>query len=1270
MRIKKTLLCIFIIFNVLSSNIIAQQKALTESIKWQNNISKSLDSNYSERLNFKDAVYNDLNSLLPFYFKRIKLSNITNDVDVNITNTSFSNFKSDELKNIKIKKNFQSNIKINYKIKYDRKIPYLYVNFIPIVRNKSNGKLQKLQNFTISITEKSSAKKSTKLKSHKQNSILNSGNWFKIKIDKTGVYKLTYNDLINIGISKPENVRIYGNGGSMLPIKNSAFRYDDLVENPIFMEKGSDGIFNQDDYIIFYAQNSVEWKYNEQEQLFYHSVNMYTDYSYYFLTSDLASGKKITTENIPSANITNNIFTYDDYAFFEKNDTNLIRSGREWFGEAFRNQTSYNFSFQFPNRDVSVPIKIKTHVASHSSNSYPDSYFKLTSDNADIQTIYVPGFNTGSSYSAAKDKTASSFFSNSNKNLNINIKYFGTSSSSEGWLNYIFLNVRQNLSMTKNQINFRDIISVGSGNISQFTLSNATQNIKIWDVSNISDIKQISTQYSNNKLTFKLATDTLREFIAFTGDEFFTPIIQGDDLGKIENQNLHALNFYDLIIVTHPDFKSYADELADFHINSDNLKVLSVTSSQVYNEFSSGKPDVAAIRDFMKMFYDRATTEEQLPKYLLLFGDGSYDNKTQSNKNSNYILTYQSKNSLDGDSSFSTDDFYAMLDDDEGGYVGAVDIGVGRLPVRTEDEAQSVTNKIKNYYNKETIGDWRNSICFIGDDEDNNDYMRNANELSKKILTNHPTYNIDKIFLDAYPQISTPSGQRYPDVTNAINNKMKKGALLINYIGHGNPTKFSHEEVITINDVTSWTNYNQLPLFMTASCEVSRFDDYARTSIGELILLNPNGGGIALLSTTRLVSSGANNALNKNFINFVFNKDLRLGDIVRLTKVNTGSDATTNKRNFTLLGDPALKLNIPRNNVVTTKINNTPITENIDTLNALSKITIQGFVQDEAGNKLTDFNGLISPTIYDKPVSKTTLSNDGLTPFTYNLQKNIIYKGNASVNNGDFTFSFIVPKDISYNYGNGKISYYADNSNIDATGFFNNIIIGGSADTAFMDSIGPKMNIYMNDSNFVFNGLTDENPKLLVIVTDSTGINTVGNGIGHDITAVLDDNENQAMILNDYYQADVNSYQRGKIEYPFSNLDEGHHKIKLKVWDIYNNSSENYIEFNVAKSENLILEHVYNYPNPFTTSTSFLIEHNQAGADLDIIIQIFTITGKIVKTIETQSLSDGYRINPIPWNGLDEYNDKIARGVYIYTVRVRSNNGKQASKFGKLVILR
>ena len=1270
MAIKKIIFYLLIIFNLINSNIKAQQNSLTESIKWKSNISNNIDKDFSELLNFEDAVYNDLSSLLPSYFKRIKLNNSTNNIDINISNPSFINFKNEDIENIKPPENVQNTIKINYKIKYERKIPYLYVNFIPIVRNKSNGRLEKLTSFTLNITEKHGLKKIKKLKAHKQNSVLTSANWFKIKVDKTGVFKLTYNDLVEIGISEPKNVRVYGNGGNMLPIKNNSFRYDDLIENPIFMEKGSDGIFNQDDYILFYAKGPVDWRYNEQEQIFEQSLNMYSDYAYYFITSDLGSGKKIYTENVPSGSITNNVNSYDDYAFCEKNDTNLARSGRVWFGETFINNTSYTFPFSFPNRIISEPAKIKTHVASYSSNLYPNSYFKLSSNNTDIQTISVPAFNTGASYPpVATDKTATSFFSNSNQNFNINIKYFGSTSSSKGWLDYIIVNVRQNLSMIENEMNFRDINSVGAGNISQFTLLNASQNIKIWDVSNISDIKEIPTQFSGNKLVFKVTSDTLREFVAFYGDDFPKPITQAEDVGKIENQNLHALNFYDLIIVSHPDFKSYADEIADFHKNNDNLNVISVTTTQVYNEFSSGKPDVSAIRDFVKMFYDRASNEEQMPKYLLLFGDGSYDNKSQNDRNSNFILTYQSEESLTS-SSFVTDDFYAMLDDDEGGSIGAVDIGVGRLPVSSDDEAQAVTNKIISYYNKENIGDWRNSVCFIGDDEDSNNYMYQSNELSKTISANHPTFNIDKIFLDAYPQISTPSGQRYPDVTTAINNKIKKGALLVDYIGHGNPTKFTHEEVIKVNDVTSWTNFSHLPLFMTATCEVSRFDDYARTSIGELILLNPNGGGIGLLTTTRIVGSGQNYQLNKNFINHVFNKDLRLGDIVRLTKVNTGSETSSNKRNFTLLGDPALKLNIPKHKVVTTKINNKDIAENVDTLNALSKVTVQGYIQDDAGNKLTDFNGIINPTIYDKPVSKTTLSNDGLTPFTYNIQKNIIYKGNASVTKGDFTFSFIVPKDISYNYGNGKISYYADNSNIDATGSFSNIIIGGSTDSAFVDNNGPKIDMYMNDSNFVFNGLTDENPKLFVIVSDSTGVNTVGNGIGHDITAVLDDNQNQPIILNDYYQSDVNSYQRGKIEYPFSNLDEGHHKIKLKIWDINNNSSENYIEFNVSKSENLVLEHVYNYPNPFTTSTSFLIEHNQAGAELNILIQIFTITGKLVKTFETQSMSDGYRISPIHWDGLDEYGDKIGRGIYIYTVRVRSDNGKQASKFGKLVILR
>ncbi len=570
------------------------------------------------------------------------------------------------------------------------------------------------------------------------------------------------------------------------------------------------------------------------------------------------------------------------------------------------------------------------------------------------------------------------------------------------------------------------------------------------------------------------------------------------------------------------------------------------------------------------------------------------------------------------------------------------------------------------------MGDWRNTLCFIGDDEDFNTHMTQADALAKSVEQKRPGFIIAKIYLDAYQQVITSSGQRYPDVNEAINQRINKGALIINYTGHGGENGLAHERILEINDIMSWDNKDKYPLFITATCEFSRFDDWEHTSAGEYVLLNPEGGGVALLSTTRLVYSGPNHALNEQFYNFAFEKNddqqyLRLGDIIRLTKNNSG--AGINRRSFALLGDPAVILNYPKYKISATAINGIPVTEDSDTLKALEKVTVSGIIEDDGGNVFTSYTGTLYPTVFDKVSVITTLANDGGIPFTFSIRNRVLYKGKASITNGVFNFDFIVPKDISYNYGPGKISFYGNDISTDANGSFDGVIIGGSSDSISGDNDGPVMRIFMNDDKFVFGGTTDENPRILVYISDSSGINTVGTGIGHDLTAILDDKTVNPIVLNDYYEADKDSYQSGKITYQLKKLEVGAHKLTVKVWDVHNNSSEDFTEFIVAPSEDIIIKNLLNYPNPFTTSTSFYFEHNQPSAELDVLIQVFTVSGKLVKTIESQVTATGYRCGPFVWDGLDDFGSRIGRGVYIYRLKVRTNSGKTIEKFEKLVIL-
>jgi hypothetical protein len=1112
-------------------------------------------------------------------------------------------------------------------------------------------------------------------KNYAAHSVLSSGKWFMIKISQDGIYKLTYDDLVEIGISNPAEVRIYGNGGGMLSINNSDPVIDDLRENAVWFEYGDDATFNKGDYILFYGKGPDPLRYDPLTHWFDYEINLYSTYSCYFLTSDLGSGKMVKEESLFAESPSGTITEFDAVLHHEIDDTNFIASGSEWYGDFFDIVTSREFKFEIPTLDLSEPVRIELTLLARATDT---TSFSVSADNNFLGQMKIPGTNLSLYTAPFANSIRDTFrFYPSSGLININIRYNKNSPSAQGWLDYISLNARSSLRITPGlwygQLIFCDSRSVSIPDLAEYRIADVLPGTIVWDITDPVNARKLKTEFDGTTLKFKARTDSLREFIAFDqAKPFPKPVFYNPDQGTVPNQDIHGSAQPDYIIVSHPDFMAEAKRLAAYRYDHDGLDTLVVSNRQIYNEFSSGAPDVSAIRNMVRMFYDRAATDDEIPRYLLLFGDGSYNNKSQFNGNTNYILTYQSPNSLSPTSSFVTDDFFGLLDESEGGSTGLLDIGVGRFPVKSIEEAREVTEKTISYSGPASMGDWRNTLCFIGDDEDFNIHMTQADALAKNVEEKRPGFIISKIYLDAYQQINTSSGQRYPDVNTSINQRINRGALIINYTGHGGEMGLAHERILEIDDILKWENKNKYPLFITATCEFSRFDDWKQTSAGEYVLLNPDGGGAALLSTTRLVYSGPNHALNEQFYNFVFEKDenqnyLRLGDIIMLTKNKSG--AGINRRSFALLGDPAIILNYPKYKISATSINGFPVSANSDTLKALGKVKVSGIIEDDEGNVFTSYNGTLYPTVFDKVSIITTLANDGENPFTFSIRNRILYKGKSTISNGTFSFDFIVPKDISYNYGPGKICFYGMDNLTDANGYYDEVIIGGSSDSISSDTEGPTMKIYLNDDKFVFGGTTDKNPKLLVYVSDSSGINTVGTGIGHDLTAILDEAAVSPIVLNDYYEADKDSYQSGKILYQLKDLEEGSHKLKVKVWDVHNNSAEDYTEFLVATSEDLIIKHLLNYPNPFTTSTSFYFEHNQPSAELNILIQVFTVSGKLVKTIESHVTATGYRCGPFEWDGLDDFGDRIGRGVYIYRLKVRTDSGQNVEKFEKLVIL-
>lgn len=1233
-------------------------------LSWQDAYIFSPKGEKITSLRFQGASIDETNNWLPMFSHLQRTGSIGDIFSVELLDTQFDPLSSEEAQILR-NKSFSNIISPKIQSVIIRKNTYQQVQFIPFRKNPVNGKIEKLVAFKLRFSKKTQTKSSPKPKTYSMNSMLSSGNWIKISVDTSAVHKITYDQLLSMGISNPSQVRVYGYGGMLSKI-NSEETIDDLPLIPIYMNTGNDGVFNSGDFILFYASGPKSWSFDNSKSEFVHENHLYSDKSFYFLTSNKGNPSIIPINNSEST-FNTIVNSFNDYRVFDVDKTNLLESGRLWLGTEFDVSTEHHFEFSFPNLKANSPIKIGVNLAARSSST---TKFELISGSQNIGEVNLTAVNTGSytaNYASLKEEVFTEFIPNSD-NFSISINYQKSSASSIGWLDFLRVNARRELIFTDSQMSFRDKESVGAGLISKFQIQNCKASTLVWDITDHSNIKQIQLSIAGTVGEFNTSTTNLKEFVVLNPDgEFPNPEI----VGSIQNQNLHSLDQLDMLIISNSRFMSYAEQIANYHKNNDNLKVSVIDQESIFNEFSSGAPDVAAIRNFVKMFYDRSTNESDMIKYLLLFGDGSFDNKLSSESNTNKILTYQSENSLSPTQSFVTDDFFGLLDDNEGEASGLVDIGIGRLPVNTSEEAQIVTSKITNY-NNNTKGNWQTAICIIGDDEDNNTHMRDANYLAVQVEDNYPQYKVQRIFLDDYEQITSSAGQEYPDVNIEINENVNKGSLIINYTGHGNENGLAHEHILMTDDILSWQNSDRLPLFMTATCEFSRFDNYKKLSAGEIVFLRDNGGGIGLFTTTRLVFSSPNFSLNQNFYNFVFEKDeegefYRLGDIMRNTKNATASGI--NKRNFTLLGDPALKLNYPQHNAITSMINDVDISQAVDTLKALSEIKISGKIIASTGSDLNSFNGTLYPTVLDKKVDKITKGNDG-NPFEYSEQSNVLYKGKASVNNGNFEFTFFVPKDINYQFGYGKISYYATDGNSDAAGFTNTIVVGGTNPNASNDNLGPDIELYMNDEQFTPGGITDLNPLLLAVVRDSSGINTTGTSIGHDIIAILDRNTDQAIDLNDFYESDLDNYKKGKITYQLSEMETGEHEIQLKVWDNVNNSSESSLEFVVAENADLVIKHVLNYPNPFTTNTGFYFEHNKTSSELDVLIQILTVSGKLIKTIETNFNATNKRIGPIQWDGKDDFGNSIGRGVYFYRVKVRADNGKTVNKFQKLVILK
>lgn len=1260
---------IFVFINTLLT---AQVINLSDSLKWQSNkIFIDNEQNIINILSFENAQFRSVDNL-PLYFYKAKLKTEVYVSDVELVNAKYEVINKDDLNKVKHLEKISDMPEIKTNISKFRKQSYLAFELVPLRRNKSSGDIERLVYFEYRITYQ--AVRTAKVqKSYTNNSKLSSGTWYKIRVSETGIYKLTYSDLSAMGFTSYNNIGIFGYGG-LLSKTVGAELYEDLPERPVVkVDVNANNVFDSGDYLLFYADgpHNIYWSEDMDPSHEYHA---YSPHSYYFVSDQGTWKQPVNTASLPSNNVLVNSF--DDYGFLEKDSVNLLHSGRSLLWREFDYYLSHSFSKTFPNVLTSDTAIVKVKLAARSS---AQSFFNLNINGLTQSPIYIDPTSNSSLAAFAKFNTLHTFkIKPSASTFAVNLTYTKTSSNSKGWLDYISFTLRRQLSISNNFVQFRDKKSIGIGQIARFNVSNAGSSTIVWDITDRINVNRMQGTLSGSVYSFNADASSLKEYIAFNPSSAFpTPEISGSGLGFIENQNLHALLPVDFVIVTHPDFMAQAQIIKQLHEDYDDMSVIITTPQKIYNEFSSGTPDVSAIRNFMKMLYDRAATENDIPDNLLLLGDGSYDNLGIDPLATNFILTYQSESSVSPTSSFVSDDFFVFLDDGEGGVGGThdVDVGVGRMPVKTVAEAEAYVNKLQIYYSSASYGSWKNKILLVADDAENGETIHQSQSatLGIQLENEYPMFNLEKLFLDDYEQISTVQGHKYPDVNQAINDNINNGVLVVNWIGHGNENGWAHESVLTLNMIGVWQNTNKYPIFVTATCEFSPWDNHNLVSAGEEVLLNPVGGGISLFTTTRLAFSSSNASLSYKFYKEIFKRDdtgrvFPIGLSAIRAKNSLSGD--TNKRVFALLGDPAMRPSVPSYIASTTKINGVDVNLFNDTIQATAMVTFEGIITNPEGNLMENFNGIIYPTVYDKRMEYTTRGNDGAAPLNYTAQKNIIFNGQASVVNGHFTFSFIVPVDIAYFYDAGKVSYYAhNNSDTEAAGYDGSFLIGGSADNNLNDNEGPEIELFMNNEQFIPGGITDEKPLLLAKISDESGINTVGSGIGHDITMTFDENTADVIVLNKFYESTIDDFTSGEVNYKMSGLDIGPHTLKVKAWDVLNNSNESLTDFIVANSAELVIDHIFNYPNPFSTSTDFYFDHNQPNQLLDVIIQVFTVSGKHVKTIEDLVMSDGFRSQAIHWDGKDQYGDKIGKGVYVYKIKVRNTAGNVVEEFEKLVIL-
>ena len=1150
----------------------------------------------------------------------------------------------------------------------------LDVLFVPVVMR--DGKYYRINSYKLVVDKQPVVRPqraaSSAAERYASSSLLATGKWVRIAVEENGVHRITDSELKKMGFANPSKVRLYGYGGHILPETDLASLPDDLVEVPLWRENG---------FVLFYANGTIKWEYSGGRYV--HSQNVYSTVGCYFLTESEDAPMEFPKVTLQST--TDAVYTsYNDYALYEKEKKSLCSYGRVLVdNDAFSSSSSRakNYSFAIDGAlDGTAVVDLSFATGGENASKVVVLYGDFNST-FEVGALTIPRVVSGEVGKIADGKFTipggvagkSTFYLVHNTDDN----------SLVGYLDYLRLNFRRLLALRGANTLFRgDLMNDGNA---KFEIAGCNANTRVWDVSSSSAIKELAGEFKGTTYSVVAPANVKASLVAVDIKGAFPSV---KVVGDVPNQNLHGIAQSDMVIIvpSNGSFLSAANRLADAHRSMDGITVEVVTAQQVYNEFSSGTPDVTAYRRLMKMLYDRAATSDEAPKYLLLFGDSWFDNRLLTfpgRKQDDYLLCYESLNSVDAIRSYVLEDYVGFLDDSEGSNHtrDKVDLGVGRIPAQSMADANAVVDKIIAYMQNKDAGEWQNRVLLLADDGDANmpnQHMKDADSIAVIYEKNYPSYIVDRIYWDNYPIEVSATGKRYPAVTQDIYSRLSKGALIVNYSGHGSSNLLSHEMVWKASDMAA-VNSPRMPFWVTASCDIGPFD-MGDNSVAESAIMNANGAAIGLFTTTRTVMQSYNSVINKEFSKLIMEpvntgKVIAVGDAVRMAKCNviaTGSDRTVNKLQYVLLGDPALRLKYPAYRVVVDRMNGVDAVQSVAQVSAGSLLNVEGHVESTDGRLAEGFNGVLYSTLFDSAVEVNTRDNTGLGSHSYTAYDKTLFSGNDSVRNGRFSINMPIPLDISYSNDYGMLNLYAvDTAYVSlAQGHFVNFIVGGTATDFANDSIGPQIKMYLNSPSFVDGDDVNATPTLVVELYDENGINTMGAGIGHDITAMVDNNPLHTYNLNSAFVPAVGDYKRGTISMPLSRLDAGEHTLTLRAWDLYNNSSFAKLTFNVDPSLAPGFVELKVNPAPVIAGSPavFTLVHDRPQSEIDVRIDVFNVRGQLMWSNSEQTVCDGNTYS-CSWSAVAQGGQPLSTGVYIVRAYITEGGVTSVTKTGKFVVV-